>query len=105
MRSSMFREMLSGITGEISSKRSVMIFFVVLFATIVIVNISTGKKLEHDLQFQLFELVIISMATVFGERFIDRLGTLRGQKTTATTTTIAPPDSVVTTTETTKETK
>lgn len=98
-----FRSMISGPGDGVSSKRSVMVWFVLMFSFITLINLFTGKKLEHDIQVQLFELVVVSIGVVFGEPFMNFLLLVRGQKTTATTTTIAPPGSTVTNTETTKE--
>lgn len=95
--------MLTGTEGGISSKRGVMIWFVLLFTVILFTNVFTGKLPNHDLMVQLFELTLVSMGLVFGEPFINLLAALRGQKTTSTTTTVAPPDSPVITTTVTKE--
>lgn len=70
MNYSFLRQMLSsGMTGLASSKRGAMAWFILLFTSCVIVNLSTGGRvhLSDTLQDQLFELVIISIGTVFGE--------------------------------------
>jgi hypothetical protein len=97
-----FISMLSGDTG-ISSKRSVMVFFVVLFAFTVVYNLITGKAPAPIYQEQTFELVIICLGTVFGEKLLESLAAARGQKKTTTTTIVSPPDSTVTTVAETKE--
>lgn len=99
----MFKEMLSDGLGNISSKRSTMVWFVLLFTAIAVINITTGKKLDHDIQVELFQLVVISMGIVFGEPLIKLFALVRGQKTTDTTTIVAPKDATVVTTGTTKE--
>jgi hypothetical protein len=105
MKKTFLSQMLSsGMTGEPSSKRTVLVWFVLLFSATVIVNLHDKQKvLESTLQAQLFYLVIASMAVVFGEPFMKFMAEWKGQKTTSTTTTVAPSDSTVVTTETTKE--
>lgn len=102
MKESLFTRLLSK-GGEVSSKRGVMVWFVLLFTATVIVGLTCGKYLEHDLKFQLFELVCVSILTVFGEPAINALLMLRGQKPTTSTTVISPDAQTVTTT--TKETE
>src|SRR5688500_11505210 len=97
-----FISMLSGEDG-ISSKRFIMVFFVALFAFNVVYNLITGKAPAEIYQEQVFELVIICLATVFGEKILEMIMQLRGQKKTTTTTIVSPPDSTVTTIKDTKE--
>lgn len=94
--------MLSGEDG-ISSKRSVMVFFVLLFAFNVIYNIITGKAPAPIYQEQVFELVIICLGTVFGEKILQLWAQIKGQKTTTSTTIISPETPTVTTVTDTKE--
>lgn len=75
-----FIELLSGANG-ISSKRSVMVWFVLLFSFVLIFNMATGKAPNPTLLDQLNELTIISIAAVFGERFIDFIKQKRSIKT------------------------
>lgn len=96
------KQMLSG-DNTVSSKRGVMVWFVLLFTATVIVGLTCGKYLEHDLKYQLFELVCVSILTVFGEPAINALLMLRGQKSTTSTTVISPETPTVTTV--TKETE
>jgi hypothetical protein len=96
--------MLSGEDG-ISSKRSVMVFFVVLFAFSVLWNLFTGKAPAPIYQEQVFELVIICLGTVFGEGILKMIADLRNTKKTTSTTIVSPPDSTVTTITDTKEPK
>lgn len=74
-----FMSMLSGENG-ISSKRSVMVFFVLLFAFTVIYNMITGKGPDDIYKSQLFELVIISLVAVFGEKITETVQSLKGKK-------------------------
>lgn len=62
------KEMLSGSDGLISSKRTVMFIFTLLFVGVTIVNLSTGKNLDETLKNQLFYLVIWTLTMVFGEQ-------------------------------------
>lgn len=77
--------MLSGPDG-ISSKRSVMIFFVLLFAFTLIYNMITGKAPAAVYQEQLFELVIIMVSLVFGEKVVDAMKSIKGKKDEPVTT-------------------
>jgi hypothetical protein len=94
IRRNFFLSMLSGPEG-ISSKRSVMVFFVVLFSFCVVWNLFTGMAPASIYQEQVFELVIITISLVFGEKVIDALPKIRGAKKDTTTTIVAPPDSTV----------
>lgn len=104
LRKNFFISMLSGEDG-ISSKRSVMVFFVLLFAFNVIYNLVTGKAPAPIYQEQVYELVIICLGTVFGEKILEYLATLKGQKKTTTTTIVSPETPTVTTVTDTKEPK
>lgn len=93
--------MLSGERGP-SSKRGVMVWLLLLFTFIIIVNLFTGKQPAAMYSEQLFELLLVAMGIVFGEKFVTALSTAR-QKSTTKTTVVAPTDTtVVTTQETTK---
>lgn len=84
MKPNFLREMLSsGVTNRISSKRGAMIWFVLLFTGTVVVGLVSGRYLEHDTKFQLFELTAGSMVLVYGEKLMGAIQALRGQKTTA----------------------
>jgi NADH:ubiquinone oxidoreductase subunit K len=70
MKYAFLKQMLSsGMTGMASSKRGAMVWFILLFTAVAIVNLSTSGRvhLSDTLQGQLFELVIITIGTVFGE--------------------------------------
>jgi hypothetical protein len=97
-----FLSMLSGEDG-ISSKRSVMIFFVLLFSFNVLWNLFTGKAPAPIYQEQVFELVVICLGVVFGEGILKMITDLRNTKKTTNTTIVSPPDSTVTTITDTKE--
>lgn len=102
LKKNFFISMVSGEDG-ISSKRSVMVFFVLLFAFCVIYNLITGKAPAPTYQDQVFELVIICFVGVFGEKILEYLIQLRGQKKTTTTTIVSPETPTVTTVTDTKE--
>lgn len=72
----------SGITGMASSKRGAMGWFIGLFTATVIVNMATGGRvhLSETLETQLFELVIITIGTVFGEPAIRLIGSIVQKK-------------------------
>lgn len=102
IRKNFFISMVSGEDG-ISSKRSVMVFFVLLFAFCVIYNLITGKAPAPTYQDQVFELVIICFAGVFGEKILELWIKIKGQKTTTSTTIVSPETPTVTTVVDTKE--
>jgi hypothetical protein len=72
--------MIKDAQGVMSSKRGAMLWFILLFTSVAIVNLCTGGKvhLEPTLQTQLFELVIISMGIVFGEPFAKAIELWKG---------------------------
>lgn len=94
--------MLSGERGP-SSKRGVMVWLLWLFTFLVVFNVITGKKPDEIYIHQVFELLIIAMGIVFGEKFINVLTLIRNQRSTTKTTVVAPPDATVINTEQTKE--
>jgi hypothetical protein len=75
-----FSQMLTGQNG-ISSKRSVMVFFVLLFSFMSVYNMITGKAPNELYQEQVFEILIIAICTVFGERVVVSLSNMRKTKT------------------------
>lgn len=62
------KEMLSGSDGVVSSKRTIMFIFTLLFVGISIANFITGKNLDATLKDQLFYLLIWIISMVFGEQ-------------------------------------
>jgi hypothetical protein len=72
-------EMLGAGDGT-SSKRVVMVFFVLLFAFLVLWNLFTGQEPAPHWRTELFDLVRISMALVFGEKLITWFMALKGHK-------------------------
>ena len=83
MKYSFLKQMFSsGMTGLASSKRGAMGWFILLFTATVIVNLCTHGRvhLSDTLQDQLFELVIITIGTVFGEPAIKLITNLVQKK-------------------------
>lgn len=72
--------MLSGERGP-SSKRSVMVWLLLLFTYVILNNLHTGKSLSPMYSEQLFELLIIAIASVFGEKIVSVLQRIRGKDT------------------------
>lgn len=73
-------QMLTGEAGRVSSKRGVMVFFVLLYSFTLLYNMFTGKAPAPIYQEQLFELVIISLVAVFGEKVLSAIPAVRGKK-------------------------
>jgi hypothetical protein len=94
--------MLSGERGP-SSKRGVMVWLLLLFTFMVIVDMFTGKHPQATYSDQVFELLIIAMGIVFGEKFLTVFAAYRNQRSTTKTTVVAPPDATVVNTEVKKE--
>jgi uncharacterized membrane-anchored protein len=74
------RQML-GSNGEISSKRSMMVFFSLLFAYALISNHVTGKQVDDTMKWQLFGLLIWIMSLVYGEKLPEIFTAWFGRKT------------------------
>jgi hypothetical protein len=103
LKQNFFIQMLSGKGGNISSKRTVMVFFVLLYAYCLLVNVHTGKSPSPTFLDQLFQLVCLTLIAVVGEQLLNVLALLRGQKVNTIVTTVTPEPQNVTTVETTKE--
>lgn len=93
--------MMSGGGGGVSSKRNVLIWFVLLFTALVICS-CFGINASGFWQQKVVDITETALVLVFGEKALDFLLLLRGQKTTSTTV-VAPPDSTVVTTTTDKK--
>lgn len=65
-----FINMLTGEAGRVSSKRGVMVWLLLLFTFVCIYNLVTGKSLNALYADQLFELLVITIITVFGEKWL-----------------------------------
>lgn len=105
IRKNIFFQMFTGEDGIGSSKRGVMIFFVLLFAFTLIYNLITGKSPDPLYKEQLFELVIICLGLVFGEKVMDGIKSMKAGKQTTETTIVSPEQPVVTTITKTTEPK
>lgn len=80
-----------------------MVWLLLLFTFIVVIDQWTGKHPQQMYSEQLFELLLVSMGIVFGEKFVSVLSAARNQKSTTKTTVVAPPDATVINTEEVKE--
>ncbi len=63
-----FREMMSGATGEVSSKRTILFLLVFLFIGLTISSQIFQKSFDEVLKTQLFWLIQTTIILVFGER-------------------------------------
>lgn len=63
-----FREMMSGASGEVSSKRTILFFLIFLFISLTIASQVTGHSFDEILKTQLFWLIQTCLVLVFGER-------------------------------------
>ncbi len=67
----MFKSILTGVNGTLSSKRVILLVLVAVFIGVIVVNlVDKTRILEHDLQTQLFELIGLHTGLVFGETAI-----------------------------------
>jgi hypothetical protein len=90
-RTNFLLELLGGIGSRISSRRTVMVWFVLLFSFEVVLNIFTGLKPTDELRMELFQVLIISLVLVFGDVVIKVLEFLRGKKLNITAPSDPPP--------------
>jgi hypothetical protein len=74
--------MIKDAQGVASSKRGAMLWCLFLFSGTLVANIASGGrlKLDHELQSQLFELVIITLGLVFGEPFAKAVQVWKGER-------------------------
>lgn len=91
MKTNFLLELLGGIGSRISSRRTVMMWFVLLFSFEVVLNIFTGLKATDELRMELFQVLIVSLVLVFGDIVIKVLEFLRGKKIDITPTPTDPP--------------
>jgi len=63
-----FREMMSGVNGEVSSKRTILFLLVFLFIGLTISSQVFQKSFDEVLKTQLFWLIQTTLILVFGER-------------------------------------
>jgi hypothetical protein len=95
MKTNFLLELLGGIGSRISSRRTVMVWFVLLFSFEIVVNIFTGgeKGLQPapELRMELFQVLIVSLVLVFGDIVVKVLEFLRGKKIDIPPTPTDPP--------------
>lgn len=82
--------MLAGTSGKASSKRGVMIWLLMMFTFLVIYNTFTGKAPQTLYSDQLFQLLCLSLVTVFGEKWLNAWLAMKGKAKPD-----APPDTPV----------
>jgi hypothetical protein len=78
-------ELLGGIGSRISSRRSAMVFFILLFSFCLILNIFTGKQPSQQFHDELFHLTVLTLVLVFGDIVLKVLAFFKGKR-------IDPPD-------------
>ena len=78
MNTNFFLSMLRGSGTGISSKRVVLIWAVILFSYLLILNAHTGKHVSDSLQTMLDEFLKFALIAVFGEPAMDALNRKKG---------------------------
>lgn len=81
-------ELLGGIGSKISSRRTSMVFFELLFAFCLILNIFTGKEPSQQFHDELFHLVVLTLVLVFGDIVLKVMAFFKGKQIDQPT---APP--------------
>lgn len=65
-----FFEFFTGEAGRISSKRGAMVWVLLLFTAAVLHHMITGKVMTEMYFDHLFELLVITLGLVFGEKIL-----------------------------------
>ena len=86
MNINFFISMFKGANNGVSSKRVVLVWFVLLFTYLIILNAHTGKHVSDSLQTMLDEALKLALIAVFGEPAIAALGRKKGAVTETTIT-------------------
>lgn len=105
LKQNFFFELLSGPNGTISSKRTIAISIVALWIFSFLVNLFTGKAPSVLYQEEHYQLVLVCIGTILGERIVDVIEKIKAKKKTTTTTATPEPDPSVTITEKTEPAK
>jgi hypothetical protein len=92
MKPNFLMELLGGIGSRISSRRTSMVFFILLFAFCLILNIFTGKQPSQQFHDELFHLTVLSLVLVFGDIVLKVLAFFKGKQIEPPTTTPTPGD-------------
>lgn len=74
------RDLLGGVGSAISSRRTVMVWFVLLFSFEIVLNIFTGLAPSDELRMELFQVLIVSLVLVFGDIVLKVLEYMKGRK-------------------------
>jgi preprotein translocase subunit SecG len=80
MKNNFIVELLGGIGSRISSRRTSMVFFILLFAFCLILNIFTGKEPSQQFHDELFHLTVLSLVLVFGDIVLKVLAFFKGKQ-------------------------
>lgn len=80
MKSNFLLQLLGGIGSSISSRRTVMVWFVLLFSFEIVLNIFTKLEPSAELRMELFQVLIVSLVLVFGDIVIKVMEFMRGKK-------------------------
>ena len=85
-----FREMFSGASGEVSSKRAILFLLVFTFIGLTIASQVYQKSFDEILKTQLFWLIQTTIILVFGERALVAWEAISGKtKVDKTQTTVS----------------
>lgn len=74
--------MMSGASGEVSSKRTILFFLVFLFISLTIASQVSGHSFDEILKTQLFWLIQTCLVLVFGERALSAWESISGRTKT-----------------------
>jgi hypothetical protein len=73
-------ELLGGIGSRISSRRTSMVFFELLYSFCLILNIFTGKQPSQQFHDELFHLVVLTLVLVFGDIVLKVMAFFKGKQ-------------------------
>jgi hypothetical protein len=80
MKQNFILELLGGIGSKVSSRRTSMVFFELLFAFCLILNIFTGKEPSKQFHDELFHLVVLTLVLVFGDIVLKVMAFFKGKQ-------------------------
>ncbi len=86
MNINFFISMFRGNGSGISSKRVVLVWFVLLFTYLILLNAHTGKHVSESLQTMLDDALKLALFAVFGEPAIAAFSRKKGAVTETTIT-------------------
>lgn len=94
MKTNFIIELLGGIGSRVSSRRTSMVFFILLFAFCLILNIFTGKEPSQQFHDELFHLTVLSLVLVFGDIVLKVLAFFKGKQIDPPASPPTPGDTV-----------